>query len=140
MPSIGADQANTPPPIDIRAQFGSVAFDAKGREIQIQQPQVQQKAQMPDPNDPWAHTGQGQTPIMNGMAAAEHNFDTTNSSIKTGAGYMMDQAGAQLSELTSGIMSLFKSPEPDLPDNSPQLAMDRKFIPAAPQPGGGLFN
>lgn len=136
MKQIGPDQAKAPV-VDIRAQFGSVAFDAKGREIQMQQPQVQAQQQQPDP---WANTGQGQTPIMDRMQAAANNFDTTCKSMQQGAGYVMGQACQMGSELISGIGSLFKSPEPQLAADDPQLAMNRNFVPPPPQPGNGFLN
>lgn len=135
---VGPDQAQAPV-IDIRQQFGSVAFDAKGREIQIQQPQVQ--AQQPDP---WANTGQDKKPLMDGIEAADNNFKTTNMSMQAGAGYALNKACEMGSELFAGIGDLLNSNKPEQPaiepDAAPQMAANRHFVMSAPQPGGGLFS
>lgn len=126
--------------------FGRVAYDAKGREVQIQQPQVQaQQAKPQDPQDPWANTGQNKNSVMDGIRAAEHNLGTAcdNMTATKGTCYAMEM-GAQTMKLGGellGALGKLATSELGGQEQTANAAMNphltRSFAPQPPPPPFG---
>lgn len=150
LPSIGQDNAQVANVInvgvDVGAAFGGArgqlySNDAKGPAVAAPDVHAQVQVKPQDPQDPWANTGQDKKPVMDGIQAAEHNFDTTARNMQKGACYAMEMGEQTMKlggELIAGIGSLLKPSEPEV---APQMALNR-FAPQPPQmngPTGGLF-